>query len=160
MIEFKPKKGLLHAFIHLGTPAVFCGICTYTVLSMINDREHVSLLMFLFVILILFFCGLFSYYFLYVWFRSRYYIDGNAFHYKFGLMNGRIPIDKITTIKKSTYPTDSSNNPTFTLSGYKIYYSVSEEKHVPRKQLHVSPLEVDLFLKSMLEANSNIVIKE
>lgn len=157
MIEFKPKKGFFFALMHLGLPLVYAVGCVVGVRSLINENVNTPELTLVIGLLLL--SGFYFVYLLYTWSVSRYFSDGKFFKFNFGYFKGEIEIAKITTIKKSTYPS-SGYRPTFHWHGYTIYYKVSDEKHVPRKQLFVSPMEEDKFLNSMLRSNPNIAIKK
>lgn len=125
---------------------------------MLNEDEDISLNTYIATIAFLLIAGLLLSYVVYTWVTSRYYIDANVFYFDFGISKGHIHINSITTIKKSSYPS-STRRPSFHLKGYLIYYRVSNEEYVPRHQLYVSPLEEELFLKSMSEINPDIVIR-
>lgn len=153
-IEFKPKKGGFFALLYLGVPAGYFLCCIYIIALLLNDK--VSNLIFCLILGILILSSILFIYPAYIWIKARYYIDGKIFKYNFGIFKGQIEISKITSIKRSTYPSSSTHITSLNPSGFIIYHSVSEDVHIPREQLFISPLNEEKFLKYILAINANI----
>lgn len=87
-------------------------------------------------------------YFGWMWFDTWYQINGDELFYKSALLKGAIKIDAITEVVKNK-TISSGIKPALSTKGIAIKYNRWDE-------IYVSPVDVDLFIIALKNANADI----
>ena len=145
--EFKSTQHILFQLIFIGLPVLVAIVLINSIVSKIQLEQSNQMAVILMIILI--FIIIISLWLLIKSFRKiGYKVFEDKLCFKFGPIKGAIPVSKIKSIKKASYPL-AGNRPALDLTGLKIIYGEGYS-------IFISPEYPDELIEQLKNINKEI----